>query len=159
MSSNAFERDRLSDVLAVETHSAGIWTLIILVAFLGPFISIALAPSQGIRWPLIIVGLVGFAAFAMTWSGFQYRFQRHGVEIRTLGFKLRSVPRQSIVSYSIEPWAFIRGYGIRGIGSTRAYVWCNQVVHIKTTNGEIYLGHKDPGRIVRDLDQMMRAPS
>ena len=69
-----------------------------------------------------------------------------------LGFRLRLVPKQSIVSYSIEPWAFIRGYGIRGIGSTRAYVWGNQVVHIKTSDGEIFLGHSDPERIVRDLD-------
>ena len=61
----------------------------------------------------------------------------------------------AIVSYAIEPWAFIRGYGIRGIGSTRAYVWCNKVVHIKTTNGDVYLGHNDPARIVRDLDRMM----
>ena len=52
----------------------------------------------------------------MAWSGFQYRFLRDGVEIRMLGFRLRSIPKQSIVSYSIEPWAFIRGYGIRGIG-------------------------------------------
>jgi hypothetical protein len=88
----------------------------------------------------------------MAWSGFQYRFLRHGVEIRMLGFRLRSIPKQSIVSYAIEPWTLIRGYGIRGIGSTRAYVWCNKVVHIKTSNGEVFLGHSDPERIVRDLD-------
>ena len=88
----------------------------------------------------------------MAWSGFQYRFLRHGVEIRTLGFRLRSIPKESIVSYSIEPWTFIRGYGIRGIGSTRAYVWCNKVVHIQTSKGEVFLGHSDPERIVRDLD-------
>jgi hypothetical protein len=70
------------------------------------------------------------------------------------GFRLRSIPKQSIVSYSIEPWTLIRGYGIRGIGRTRAYVWCNQVVHIKTTNGDIFLGHNDPARIVRDLDMV-----
>jgi hypothetical protein len=58
------------------------------------------------------------------------------------------------VSYSIEPWTLRRGYGIRGIGSTRAYVWGNKGVHIKTTNGEVFLGHSDPERIVRDLDLM-----
>ena len=71
-----------------------------------------------------------------------------------LGFRLRSIPKQSILSYSIEPWSLIRGYGIRGIGNRRAYVWCNQVVHIKTTNGDIFLGHNDPARIVRDLDMV-----
>jgi hypothetical protein len=99
--------------------------------------------------------VIAIATFAMSWSGFQYCFLRQGVEIRMLGFRLRSIPKQSIVSYSIEPWAFVRGYGIRGIGNTRAYVWCNQVVHIKTSNGEIFLGHNDPERIVRDLDRVM----
>jgi hypothetical protein len=90
----------------------------------------------------------------MAWSGFQYRFLQNAVEIRLLGFRLRSIPRESIVSYSIEPWAFVRGYGIRGIGRTRAYVWGNKVVHIRTTSGEIFLGHGDPERIVRDLNMV-----
>jgi len=106
-------------------------------------------------WAAALVGVIAVGAGAMAWSGFQYRFLRHGVEIRMLGFHLRSIPRQSIMSYAIEPWAFIRGYGIRGIGKTRAYVWCNKVVHIKTTNGDIFLGHDDPQRIVRDLDMVM----
>jgi len=49
----------------------------------------------------------------------------------------------------------LRGYGIRGIGKTRAYVWGNKVVHIKTTNGDVFLGHSDPQRIVCDLDRVM----
>ena len=69
-------------------------------------------------------------------------------------FRLRSIPKQAIVRYSIEPWALMRGYGIRGVGSTRAYVWGNKVVHITTTNGEVFLGHSDPERIIRDLDRV-----
>jgi hypothetical protein len=142
------------DVLAEETHSGRAWSLIILLAMMGPMIGIALARTAAVLWPSILAGVIGLGACAMAWSGFQYRFLRHGVEIRMLGFRLRSIPKQSIVSYSIEPWAFIRGYGIRGIGSTRAYVWCNKVVHIRTSNGEIFLGHSDPERIVRDLDMV-----
>jgi hypothetical protein len=149
--SDAFQ----SDVLAEETHSGRAWSLIILAALAGPAIGVALVPSTAGRWALALVGVIAIGTFAMSWSGFQYRFLRHGVEIRMLGFRLRSIPKQSIVSYSIEPWAFIRGYGIRGIGSTRAYVWCNQVVHIKTSNGEIFLGHDDPEQIVRDLNMVM----
>jgi len=141
-----------SDVLAEETHSGRAWSLLILLSMTGPVIALSLARTAAVLWPVILVGVLGLGAFAMAWSGFQYRFLRHGVEIRMLGFRLRSIPRQSIVSYSIEPWAFIRGYGIRGIGSTRAYVWCNKVVHIRTSNGEVFLGHSDPERIVRDLD-------
>jgi hypothetical protein len=106
-------------------------------------------------WFAIPVGLLALGCGAMAWNGFQYCFLRHGVEIRMLGFHLRSIPKSSILSYSIEPWSMARGYGIRGIGKNRAYVWCNQVVHIKTTNGEIFLGHKDPQRIILDLDRVM----
>jgi hypothetical protein len=142
------------DVLAEETHSGRAWSLIVLVALIGPAIAVGLAPAAAVRWPLMFAGLLGLGAGAMAWSGFQYRFRRDGVEIRTLGFRLRSIPKQSIVSYSIEPWAFLRGYGIRGIGSTRAYVWGNKVVRIRTSNGEVFLGHSDPERIVRDLDMV-----
>ena len=148
--SDAFQ----SDLLAEETHSGRAWSLIILLALTGPMIGVALVPSTAGRWAVALVGVIAIATFAMSWSGFQYRFLRHGVEIRMLGFRLRSIPKQSIVSYSIEPWAFIRGYRIRGIGTSRAYVWCNKVVHIKTSNGEIFLGHNDPQRIVRDLDMV-----
>jgi hypothetical protein len=142
------------DVLAEETHSGRLWSLIILPAFVGPFIAVALRPTGPARFALIPVAILGLGATAMVLSGFQYRFLLDGVEIRTLGIRLRSIPKQSILSYSIEPWALARGYGIRGIGSTRAYVWGNKVVHIKTTNGEVFLGHSDPERIIRDLDQM-----
>jgi MFS family permease len=146
--SDAFQ----GDVLAEETHSGRAWSLIILLALIGPLIAVALAPVAAVRWPVLLAGLAGLVALAMAWSGFQYRFLRHGVEIRTLGFRLRSIPKESIVSYSIEPWTFIRGYGIRGMGSRRAYVWGNKVAHIKTSKGEVFLGHSDPERIVRDLD-------
>ena len=148
--SDAFQ----GDVLAEETHSGRAWSLIILLALIGPMIGVVLLPSTAGRWAVSLVGVIAIGTFAMSWSGFQYRFLRHGVEIRMLGFRLRLIPKQSIVSYSIEPWAFIRGYGIRGIGTSRAYVWCNQVVHIKTSNGEIFLGHNDPERIVRDLNMV-----
>lgn len=144
-----------SDTLAVETHNSRLWSLIIVLALIVPAISVAMVPTPPARAALVLVGAVGLFAFAIAWSGFQYRFQCHGVEIRMLGFRLRSIPKSAIVSYSIEPWAFIRGYGIRGLGSTRAYVWCNKVVHIRTTSADIYLGHDDPERIVRDLDGMM----
>ena len=144
----------MRDVIAVETHSSPRWGLIILLAILGPAASVALVPSAPARVALAAVAVIGLSALAMAWGGFQYRFLRHGVEIRVLGFHLRTISKQAIVSYSIEPWAFLRGYGIRGMGSTRAYVWGNKVVHIKTTNGEVFLGHSDPERIVRDLDRM-----
>jgi hypothetical protein len=142
-----------SDVLAVETHPGGKWSFIILVALVGPLMVAALTPGR-VPWPLLLVSAIGVGAFAMAWSGFQYRFLTNGVDVRMLGFRLRSIPKQAILSYSVEPWPFIRGRGIRGIGNTRAYVWGNRVVHIRTSSGDIYLGHSDPERLVRDLDQV-----
>lgn len=149
------ESNSQSEVIAVETHNGRIWSLIVVLALIVPAISVAMVPTAPARFSLLLVGAVGVFAFAMAWTGFQYRFLRHGVEVRMLGFRLRSIPRSAIESYAIEPWAFIRGYGIRGLGRTRAYVWCNKVVHIHTANADIYLGHNDPARVVRDLDQMM----
>ena len=143
-----------NEVLAEETHAGRIWALLILPALVGPFISVAFYPTGPARFALIPVAVIGLGATAMVLSGFQYRFLRHGVEIRTLGILLRSISRQQILSYSIETWSMARGYGIRGIGSTRAYVWGNKVVHIKTTNGEVFLGHSDPERIIRNLNQV-----
>jgi hypothetical protein len=142
------------EVLADETHSGRAWVFVILLALIGPAISLTFARTAVVTWVAVLVTLIALGVGTMAWGGFQYRFLRHGVEIRMLGFRLRSIPRQSIISYSIEPWSLLRGYGIRGIGSTRAYVWCNKVVHIKTTNGDIYLGHNDPQKIVRDLDMV-----
>ena len=92
------------------------------------------------------------AAFA--WNGFQYNFGPGGLEIRTLGFRLRSIPLAQIQSYGVERWSLLRGYGIRGVGGSRAYVWGNKVVHIRTPQGEVFLGHGDPEQIVRDLDMI-----
>jgi hypothetical protein len=143
-----------ADLLVEETHSGRFVALLILPALIGPAIAASLVPAPALRLSMALVALIGLAAIAAAWNGFQYRFLRHGVEIRTLGFRLRSIPRQQIQSYAPEAWNMLLGYGIRGVGSSRAYVWGNKVVHIKTSNGDIFLGHDDPERIVRDLDMV-----
>jgi hypothetical protein len=154
------------DLLAEETHAGRIWALLILPAIVGPAVSVALFPTGPAGFALVIVGIVGMSALAMVLSGFQYRFLRDRVEIRTLGFLLRTIPRQGIMSYSIEPWNVSRGYGLRARPGVRAYVWGNwgnKVVRIETTNGELYLGHSDPEAIMQHLDQItgfaMRRPT
>lgn len=146
-----------NDLLAEETHSGRAWTLLILPAIAGPVIAGMLVPAPAIRISMVLVGLIGLATIAAAWNGFQYRFLVHGMEIRALGFRLRSIPRQQIQSYTVESWSALRGYGIRGVGKTRAYVWGNKVVHIKTSNGDVYLGHSDPAQIVRDLDMVTQS--
>ncbi len=144
-----------TDLLVEETHSGRGVALFIFLAMAVLAIAASVLPAPGLRLSLGLVGLIGLATIAAAWSGFQYRFLRHGLEIRALGFRLRSIPRQQIQSYAVESWSALRGYGIRGVGNSRAYVWGNKVVHIKTLNGDIFLGHNDPQRIVRDLDRVM----
>jgi hypothetical protein len=144
-----------SDLLVEETHSARAWILLILPALIVPLIAASMIPVPAVRLALALVGLIGFATIAAACSGFQYRFLKQGVEIRVLGFRIRSIPREQIQSYQADSWSALRGYGIRGVGNTRAYVWGNKVVHLKTSNGDIFLGHSDPARIVRDLDKVM----
>ena len=141
-------------VLAVETHAGRLWSLLILPALVGPAIAVAFYATGPARFALVPLGLLGIPALALVLAGFEYRFLRHGVEVRTLGYRLRTIPKMAILGYSVESWGLLRGYGIRGIGSTRAYVWGNKVVHIRTSNGEVYLGHSDPETIVRHLDEM-----
>ena len=144
-----------SEALAEETHDGRAWSLVFLPALIAPFIALRIVPNSAVRLSMILVLLFVFVAVAMVWTGFRYRFLQHGVEITALGYRLRSIPRRQIVSYAAEAWGPLRGYGIRGIGSSRAFVWGNKVVHIKTTNGDVYLGHSDPQKIVRDLDLVM----
>ena len=74
------------------------------------------------------------------------------LKFSTLGFRLRSIPSEKIREYAVQDWNPLYGYGIRGLGERRAYVWGNRGVRIKTSDGEVFLGHSNPDRIVHDLD-------
>jgi hypothetical protein len=138
--------------IANENHAAPLLALVFMVPLVLELWMFSAIPLGIVRWGGALMCLLFVALAAFAWTGFEYRFGPAGVEISTLGFRLRSIPLAHIESYAIEPWNLLRGYGIRGVGNTRAYVWCNRVVHIRTTDGNVFLGHDDPQRIVRDLD-------
>jgi len=141
-------------LIAEEKHASltlGIVLMLLLVVELGMF---GYVSGSSARWVALPPALLLGAVAAFAWSGFDYRFSPQGIEIRTLGFRLRSIPLGEIRSYDIEGWNLLRGYGIRGVGGSRAYVWGNKVVHIRTAQGDVYLGHSEPERIVRDLDMI-----
>jgi hypothetical protein len=143
-----------AQTLAEETHGSPVFAGVFLLLGLFQF-SVAIAiPQTGVRIAMALLGGLMLLIAAHAWSGFLYRFTPSGLEISTLGFRLRSITRDQIARYGIEKWTALRGYGIRGVGNTRAYVWGNQVVHISTLEGEVFLGHNDPERIVRDLDRV-----
>jgi hypothetical protein len=43
------------------------------------------------------------------------------------------------------------------MGGRIAYVWTHRGVRVDTTNGYVFLGHKEPEKIVHDLETMMKA--
>ena len=148
-----------AQTLAEETHgSKPFAVLFILLAMLELSIALSIPGASirgvSVRAALSVLAILFLLIAAHTWSGFQYRFTPAGLEISTLGLRLRSIPQSQIAKYRPEKWMALRGYGIRGLGNMRAYVWGNDVVHITTLEGEVFLGTNDPARLVRDLDMM-----
>lgn len=145
----------VTDLIAEEVHASVGWAL----CFLIPLLTLSSLLVIGPRMVRTVVGLVLLfliPCFAMAWNGFHYRFTRHGLEIRVLGFRLKSIPFGHINNYSIDSWNVLGGYGIRGLANNRAYVWGNKGVRVKTTEGDVFLGHSQPERIVHDMDAMKR---
>jgi len=141
---------------AEEQHGSVMWALVMIVPGFGMLLFAGNVPLAGIRLTLIVSAIILFAAAAMAWNGFHYSFSPAGIEIRTLGFRVRSVSAADIRSYAVDRWNVIGGYGIRGLGNRRAYVWGTRGVRIKTTQGEVFLGHSEPEKIIRDLDLVTR---
>ncbi len=125
-------------VLAEESHAAKGFSLLFLVLAIVEFAIAISLPPVGVR---VAMGLLGFLLLliaAHAWDDFHYHFSPAGLDISTLGLRLRSIPQAQIAKYRIEKWMALRGYGIRGVGTTRAYVWGNDVVHITTLEGESF---------------------
>jgi len=142
--------------LAQETHASPLFATVFLLPMFFVLWTLSTASLGSVRLGMALMCVLFLVIAIFAGSGFQYYFGPAGVEIRALGYRLRSIPASQITSYAIEPWNVLRGYGIRGIGDTRAYVWCNKVVHIKTSQGEVFLGHNEPERIIRDLDMIKK---
>ena len=146
----------VAGVIAEESHGSRAWSLLFIALLVVQFVAAMAIPAPPVRLASALLCLLFAVIAAHVWTGFQYQFTSAGVEISTLGFRLRSIPREEIKQYAVQSWNPLRGYGIRGIGNRRAYVWGNQGVRIETINGEVFLGHSEPDRIVRDLDAIKR---
>lgn len=126
-------------------------------------VAVALPTAVGATGPArfvpAAVGLVmlGSAIWALT--GFRYRVTTAGFEIRMLGMPIRFVPAMDIASVTARDCDALKdfgGWGIRGVGKMRAYIWGgNQCVHVRTNDGEdLYLGISDAQRLAHELEQM-----
>ncbi|MGA8151000.1 MAG: DUF1648 domain-containing protein [Terriglobales bacterium] len=147
-----------SDVIAEEVHGSPLFGFLFALMLGGTLLLLRTAPTAPVRMFIGLISLLLLVSGLAAWSGFHYFFTRRGVEIRALGFRLRSIPADQIKQYGIQSWNLLRGYGIRGVGNRRAYVWGNRGVQLTTSQGEVFLGHDDPDRIVRDLDMIKSDP-
>lgn len=137
-----------------EVHRSTFWAAFMAVVVILELMFVSQVPNAGARITLGLVSVILLAACALAWSGFHYQFTQAGVVISALGFRLRSIPAAEITRYNVAAWNPLRGYGIRGLGSCRAYVWGKRGVSIQTSQGTVFLGHDEPERIVHDLDAM-----
>jgi hypothetical protein len=100
-------------LIVEETHGSRVWSLLFIAILLAQCAAAAVIPATPFRVASIIF-VVLFAVIAVhIWTGFQYVFTSAGLEIRTLGFRLQSIPREAIRQYSVEPWSLLRGYDPR----------------------------------------------
>ena len=143
-----------TDVLAEEVHAGKAWGAAFLVALIPSVLLAVTIPNPVTRAVSACLGVMLLLAFALSWDGFRYYFTRHGIEIRALGFRLKSIPLIQIRDYEIQSWNPLRGFGIRGMGNCKAYVWGKTGVRVDLYDGQVFLGHSDPQRIVHDLNAM-----
>ena len=143
-----------SAVITEETHAARLLAIVFAIPTALMVLGASTVPIIGIKLTLAAAALATLVAAGMAWDGFHYLFSPAGVEVRTLGFRLRSIHAAEIRSYVSDRWNALGGYGIRGLGNRRAYVWGNRGVRITTSSGEVFLGHSEPEKIVRDLDEI-----
>jgi hypothetical protein len=139
-------------IRAEEVHNSLLFAAILAISGLAMLTVAATHSILGIRILLGISGVIVLGAAAMALGGFHYLFSSAGVEIRTLGFRVRTISREEIRDYRPDRWNVAGGYGIRGLGASKAYVWGNRGVRIKTANGQVFLGCDDPQKLVRELD-------
>jgi hypothetical protein len=146
--------------IAQERHSSPVMAMVMVFAVVG---TLALEILLDLRGPARVVPtvvaaiLLGCAVWAFT--GFQYRVTTTGLEIRMLGLPIRFVPAmdiQSVRAKECNPLTDFGGWGIRGIGKMRAYIWGgHRCVYVQTHAGDqIYLGIRDADRMVRELESM-----
>src|SRR5256886_855224 len=105
-----------SNVLAVERHQSKMLAVVLGAAAVAMIAVIAAIPVMGVRIALGTAVVLMVASAALAWDGFRYGFTPSGVEVRTLGFRLRSIPTADITNYAVGRWKVMGGYRTRRVG-------------------------------------------
>src|SRR5262245_18027012 len=103
--------------LAEEVHGSTLFAMLFGLIAAVEFAVLLAVPQTGVRVGTGALCALFLIIAAHAWDGFHYRITPVGVEISTLGFRLRSIPSAQISTYRPEKWMAWRGYGIRGVGN------------------------------------------
>ncbi len=141
-------------IRAEEIHASPLCAAVIALPAIVTVVVAVTTSVLALRLIMGVTALITFGAVALAWSGFHYVFTSSELEIRTLGFTLRSISAGQIREYRVDKWNVAGGYGIRGLGANRAYVWGNRGVRIVTGEGQVFLGSSNPERMIQELDQL-----
>jgi hypothetical protein len=88
-------------------------------------------------------------------AGYRYRFSSRGIEISTLGIRLRFIPVDRITHYEQTRLTFADNFSISA--ERRSYLWVGLPIRIQTLDGEFVLGHLKPAILLHDLELMKQA--
>ena len=143
-----------------EIHDGRQW-LLLFIPVAALFLVLGAVCQDAARWGFWLSGgALTVIVVLPAWDGFHYRFTTTGVEVKTLGWRLRWIPLPEIKEYRAEPCNPLidfGGWGYRARRGVRAYILSGRSgVRIRTWSGDFYLGHAQPGRLVRDLDVIMK---
>ena len=142
---------------AEEVHAAPLWALVFAVLTAVELVVIAVIPFRGLRLVMSLPALILLAVTALAWSGFHYRFTVTASRSALSASVCAPFRCENIKAYAVAPWNPMGGYGIRGIGERRAYVWGNSGVRIMLSDGEVFLGHREPEKIMNDLNLIRKS--
>jgi hypothetical protein len=148
-------------ILAEEHHgSSSLAGLFLGIAVVTLALVMEFHAAGAAKGALIIVSVTLLICALWARTGFTYRVSASGVEIRTLAVPIRFVAMDDIQSVRAQPCNALRdfgGWGIRGLGNMRAYIWGgNRCVQIRTHSGhQIYLGIADADRLAREIESLL----
>jgi hypothetical protein len=105
------------------------------------------------------LALLALVVGVLAECGYRYRFTARGLEISTLGFRRQFIPVEQIVRYEPAKWTPSDRWNFGIYGRHRCYLWGGPGVRIQTLDGQVYLGHEFPQKLVAHLDRIMHSSS
>jgi len=112
-----------------------------------------LLDGTAIRVGVDVIALLFAGVGIVAAAGYRYRFTGRGIEISTLGIRLRFIDVDRITHYEQTRLTFGDSFSL-GMTERRSYLWVGIPVRIQTLDGEILLGHMKPAILIRDLELM-----